>query len=489
MKITHVDVHRIDVPAADPPFSWPAGARRTVSPHCRATSGPGRTLRTAVVGLSLATAAALSGCASADTTSSSASAAKEFKPAAQKAGSQITVWTDSTRLPSVQAYQKANPGTKMKIVTYDGGADGSTYLQSKVQLFDRTGSGWPDVVFGSPTDVTWAAQPTKPGAQPFAAPLDEKLVPRSTLDGFAKGSLTPCEFQDHTYCLRNDIAQVVLWYNKPLMDKWGYQVPGTWEEYEALGKKVAKEHPGYLVGSVGDTNSHESYFWAGRCPAFHLVKPNTLRTDLGDPKCVRTAKLLDALIDAKAVTIKGFFSQGFAKDSGDKVLMAYGPSWYGQYLFKTAFKVPAKQMAVAPPLTWKGESKASTGNVGGGVWMVSSHSANLKASTDLATWLTTSDENQSTAPTYPAYTKAADAWLANPDNSSYFAGDVSGPFKQAADQVWTGWSNTKFSDATSWSNSVLPALTAGKSLSSALPAWQKEISNEAKADGYQAVNE
>ncbi|WP_262056936.1 ABC transporter substrate-binding protein [Streptomyces sp. STR69] len=446
-------------------------------------------LRAAAITLSLATAAALAGCASADTTTPSAAKQSAFKPVTQKAGSQITVWADSTRLPSVQAYQKSHPDVKMKIVTYDGGADGSTYLQSKVQLFDRTGSGWPDVVFGNPTDVTWASEATKPGAQPFAAPLDEKLVPQSTLDGFAKGSLTPCQFGGHTYCMRNDIAQVLLWYNKSLMDKWGYQVPTTWQEYEALGKKVVREHPGYLVGSVGDTNSHESYFWSGQCPAFDLVKPDTLRTDLQDPKCTRMATLLDNLISAKAVATQGFFSQGFAKNSGSKVLMAYGPSWYGQYLFKAGFKTPAKQIAAAPPLAWEGESTTATGNVGGGVWMVSSHSANLKASSDLVTWLTTSDANQATAPTYPAYTRAAKAWLANPANKDYFANDVSGPFEQAANEVWTGWSNTRFSDSTAWSSVVLPALTAGKSLTETLPAWQQEIAGEAKTQGYKVVDQ
>ncbi|BAC69119.1 sugar ABC transporter substrate-binding protein [Streptomyces avermitilis] len=446
-------------------------------------------LRTAAVTLSLATTAALAGCASADTTTRSSSGQSAFKPAAQKEGSRITVWADSTRLPSVQAYQKSHPDVKMKIVTYDGGADGSTYLQSKVQLFDRTGSGWPDVVFGTPTDVTWASEATKPDARPFAAPLDEKLVPQSTLDEFAKGSLTPCEFDGHTYCMRNDIAQVLLWYNKSLMDKWGYKVPTTWEDYEALGKKVAKDHPGYLVGSVGDTNSHESYFWSGQCPAFSLVKPDTLRTDLRDPKCTRMAKLLDDLIGAKAIATQGFFSQGFAENSGGKVLMAYGPSWYGQYLFKAGFKTPAKQIAAAPPLAWKGESTTATGNVGGGVWMVSSHSANLKASTDLVTWLTTSDENQAGAPTYPAYTQAAKAWLANPANRNYFANDVSEPFEQAANEVWTGWSNTRFSDSTAWSSVVLPALTSGKSLTETLPAWQREIAGEAKSQGYKVVDQ
>jgi ABC-type glycerol-3-phosphate transport system substrate-binding protein len=430
----------------------------------------------------------LAGCASADQ-STAAAGSTAFTPVKQDNTAQITVWTDSTRLPSVQQYQKLHPDVKMNIVTYDGGADGSTYLQTKMQLFDRTGSGWPDVVFGSPTDVTWASEPTGPNAIPFAAPLDQNLVPQQTLDNFAKGSLSPCQFNGHTYCLRNDIAQVVLWYNKTLMDQWGYQVPTTWQQYQDLGERVAKEHPGYLVGSVGDTNSQESYFWSSQCPAFNLTQPNTLRVNLADPNCTRMSNLLDSLISAKAVTTQGFFSQGFSKTSGDKVLMAYGPSWYGQYLFKTAFNVPAGQMAVAAPLTWPGETTPSTGNVGGGVWMVSSHSANLKASTDLATWLTTSDDNQTTAPTYPAYAPAAKAWLANPDNESYFAGNVSDVFEQAANEVWSGWSITKFSDATAWSSVVLPALTAGKSLTATLPAWQAAITDEAKANGYTVTNQ
>src|ERR1700722_8266507 len=143
--------------------------------------------------------ATVAGCASANDTpaanSGSASSAG-FTEAKQVAGSPITVWTDSTRLPDVQQYAKENPGVKLNIVTFDGSADGSTYLQTKVQLFDRTGKGWPDVVFASPTDVTWASAPTNPSAQPFAAPVD-KLVPSSVLSGFATGSLAPCHAGGH----------------------------------------------------------------------------------------------------------------------------------------------------------------------------------------------------------------------------------------------------------------------------------------------------
>jgi len=116
--------------------------------------------------------------------------------------------------------------------------------------------------------------------------------------------------------------------------------------------------------------------------------------------------------------------------------------------------------------------------------MVSSHSKNLKAATAVSTWLTTSNANQGGAPTYPAYKPAAKVWLANPTNSKYFASDVSGAFTTAANEVWTGWSNTKFSDSTAWSSVVLPALTAGKTLTETLPAWQAAIVDEAKSVGY-----
>ena len=436
--------------------------------------------------VSLSAAVILSGCASAEQSSTTSdTAAKAFQPEAQDETSTITVWTDATRLDGVKKFQAANPNVKMDVVTYDGSADGSTYLQTKVQLFDRTDKGWPDVVFGSPTDLTWATLPTGPNETPFAAPLDESLVPQATLDGFAKGSLDPCKFGGHTYCLRNDIAQVVLWYNKKLMDQWGYDVPKTWQDYQSIGEKVAKDHPGYLVGTVGDTNSHESYFWSSQCPANQLVKPDTLLANMQDPNCTRMASLLDTLLAAKSLGTQGFFSQGF---DGSKVLMANGPSWYGQYLFKGAFKTPAGQIAATGPLTWASDPTVATGNVGGGVWMVSAHSKNLKAATALTSWLTTSNDNLASAPTYPAYSPGAKAWLANPANNSYYATDPSSVFQAAADAVWTGWSNTKFSDQTPWSNAVLPALTAGKTLTETLPAWQDAVTNQAKSVGYTVIN-
>jgi hypothetical protein len=74
--------------------------------------------------------------------------------------------------------------------------------------------------------------------------------------------------------------------------------------------------------------------------------------------------------------------------------------------------------------------------------------------------------------------------LANPTNAKYFANDVSGPFKTAAAQVWTGWSATRFSGDNVWSTAVLAGITNGKKVSSLLDAWQTAIVNHAKLAGY-----
>lgn len=399
----------------------------------------------------------------------------------QNSKAPIVVWTDSTRLPGFQEFQKTHPDIKMKIVTYNGDAAGSNYLQSKVELYNRTGHGWPDVVFTElQTDVAWAADPQ----YHFAQPLDQGLVPTSTIGKFATGTLDVCKVQGKLYCLRNDVAQDVLWYNKPLLEKFGYSVPTTWEQYKQLGLKVAKEHPGYIIGTVGDSYSADVYYWPSQCPANHLVGTTKLEVNLHDPHCTRVTQMLDPLVSSGAVAKDAALTPGFAQKYGKKVLMVIGPSWYGEYLFHEALKTPKGQIAAAAPLRWSSDSKAWTGDVGGGIYMVSRHSANLKAATEVAQWMATSDAYQDDAPTYPAYAPAAKNWLKNANANGYFATDPSPAFTTAAGLIWPGWSALEFSPDAVWASTVVPAITSGDSLSSVVDDWQSALENHAKAAGY-----
>ena len=168
------------------------------------------------------------GCASVDASDDSG---QGFSPVDQKPDSTVTVWVDAARLASAEAYQTAHPDANLDIVTYDTGD-----LQTKISLADKSGSGWPDVVFSqSLTDVGWATS----GKTPFAAPLNEGIFPDEKIQGFATGALDPCTVDGTLYCVRNDIAQNVFWYNETLMDEFGYDVPTTWEDFAGLGEKLS----------------------------------------------------------------------------------------------------------------------------------------------------------------------------------------------------------------------------------------------------------
>ncbi|MEY9931458.1 ABC-type glycerol-3-phosphate transport system substrate-binding protein [Catenulispora sp. GP43] len=455
---------------------------------CHAVGAPGAARargRTGLLAVAALFALGAAACGTITGKAGTAGTGGSLKPAAQTGGT-LTVWVDSTRLAAAQLYQKDHPEVKMDIVTYDGDANGSNYLQTKVSLFNRTGSGWPDVVFSAENnEVTWAVRAG------FAAPLDKGLIPRATLDGWATNANAPCTVDGTLYCLRNDLSQTVLWYNDKLMKQWGYQVPTTWEQYQALGQKVAAEHPGYLVGAAGDTFTPEVYMWAGKCGAnqIQITGPKAVIVDTTSANCAKMASLLDTLIQNKTMSTSSVFSSDFDKNEADKILMMPGPSWYGGALFQGTFKTPAGQLGVAPMPQWAGDASPSVGNVGGGTWLVSAHSKNLKAATDFLTWATTADDYQGKlAPGYPAYAPAAKTWLAAQAASGYYADDITAPLTAAAGQVWPGWGYGQFSQEAVWAATVTPGVTAGKTISSLLPAWHDSIVNYAKADGYQVAS-
>ena len=426
----------------------------------------------------------LSGCSPSSNASSDSKYG--FTEAKQVKNSEITVWVDASREPAVTAFEKAYPNIKIKYETYDGSAGGSGSFQSKIQLDDQAGQGWPDVVFSTQqNDAIWASKKTSNGDQGFAAPLNKGLFDQKFLDGFAKGSLDYATIDGTTYALRNDLAQTVFFYNKTLLDKFGYSVPTTWEEYGALGDKLAAEHPGYILGSMGDSFMTYIYYGGSKSPVFQSPKPSVFHSDTSDKNAQNVTKIIDKMLANGTLVKDSFFSADFAAKYATKLVGVPGPVWYTGAIFQGGLKTPAGQMGVAPALKWDGGDVAA-GNVGGGEWYASSHSQNLDAVKKFLTFVTSADEFQVDASSgYPAYTSAASKWLDKQAKDNYF---VNSDFKQvmtdAATQVWTGWNVTSWSPETAWAKIVIPGISAGKTVESLLPAWETELKNEATVNGY-----
>ena len=128
---------------------------------------------------------------------------------ASAASGSIEVWVDAPREAVTDAYIKSHPNVNVKKVIYDGDGNGATGLQTKIQLWNRTGSGWPDVVFSEQAnDPVWMGQ------KPFDFAADLKGVfPANLIKGWPAPSLAQCTVAGHLVCLQDNLAQEVLYVN------------------------------------------------------------------------------------------------------------------------------------------------------------------------------------------------------------------------------------------------------------------------------------
>lgn len=383
----------------------------------------------------------------------------------------LVVWTDAPRQPGFAMFQKTHPDVKMKIETV-------AQALPKLQLLQKGHQAYPDVIFTGPRIMpALTSSPLN-----YAADLS-KEVPAKIVSGFGH-SLDYCRIGGKLYCLRNDVAPTVLWYNKKLMASFGYQVPKTWDEFKQIGLRVAKEHPGYLVGSAG-LEMISSYFWPSGCPMTQLVGDNKVKIDMGDSKCRAVADLLDPLIKAGVVSKANSFDPDFvAAGKADKVLMLPDASFFGKFIFEAQYKTPNGEIAAAPMPIWPGDTKSWAGEGGGGAYVVSRTSKNLKGAAEIVTWMSSNIGYQSSEDGQPAYGPAADKWGAQLANDKFYAEDPYPAMKEAAANIRPSYSFTRYDIQTPFGETIVAAAKAGNTIASSYSSFEKEVKQLAEINNY-----
>lgn len=391
----------------------------------------------------------------------------------------ITVWIDAARKPMADLWTKTHPdqASLVKFEIVDRGQ-----FASKVLLFNNSGSGWPDVVFAEPSIVQKVAD----AAHDYPGDLTPWVDP-AVINNFVPGSLDPCYTPDKKLlCLRNDLAPNVLWYDKTQMDAFGYKVPTTWEEFQALGDKVAQEHPGYILGTAD--NEPTEYMWASGCPVAHPLSVSEVVINAEDPKCVRVAKMVDHMVANGSLSNLGPFDTKFiAIANSGKLLMDICAAWCGDYVFNgTYYKADQlkNQLAAALPPKWEADDKAYTGNWGGSAWMVSKHTENPKLAVSIAVYMTTDLDVTQIVGTMPAYGPAADAWAKKLDTSKLYASNPYEVMKQAAGMVNPNYTDVVRYDLILGFKPFLTAVEQKKPTVDTLKDVQAALVDLAQKEGY-----
>ncbi len=387
----------------------------------------------------------------------------------------LNVWSDPVRLTMFDLYDKTHDNVKLNVTTIDPAG-----LVAKIQLGMQSKSEVPDVIFMN--DIGYAAQLSTRRSN-YLLDLTDK-VPQSVLDEFYPNANSPCYINGKLLCLRNDIAHDVVWYDKPLMESLGLEVPTTWEEYQALGDVLVEK--GYSLGSP--MVPFQAFLVSDGCDMVMPVegKDDTVKIDLTTEKCLKPARMIDHMIAKGSLSKVGPFDPAVVEQvKAGKVPLIIGPTWFGEYVIKPTYEMAPGKLAVALPLKWADQEQPLTWSWGGGVyggWKDSAHPAEVA---DLITWMSSDVANQTSAVTLPAHKPSAIAWgerlKADPFYASPDAFDVQ---VKAAEYSHPGYTSLRFSVEEAIVKIVSANLATGGTVEASLPALQTELVNLAKLNGY-----
>jgi ABC-type glycerol-3-phosphate transport system substrate-binding protein len=420
--------------------------------------------------------------------SATVGSAAGLQTSAKKSHTPLVVWYDAARLAFVNEYKATHPGANIKWVLYSGDDNGDGYLQSKFALYNRVG--WtagvaPDVVFDEENyEAGWL------GVPPFNDLLNLKpYIPQSVWN--KDEGLGDCLINGQLLCLRNDNAANVLWVNTNLFHKFfpGQNPPTTWQQYAADGQTLIKNDPGYYIGEFGQPWDAETYLWGNECPINEAIAPETLLDNVASPNCTTIAKLLDTAL--KAFTTNGPFTTAWVKDqTAQHMVMDVGAIWQGTAIYPsgTSSEGPGTDVMEAYPTPAATNGAHVTGSIGGGLWMVTSHTTQPAAAAALVEYMDTSpliQENSKITQGLPAYAPDQDGWLTSLKGVFANSAATEAAIKQAAAEIWTGWSPVPWSVESIFGNTCTPGLIAGGTFLSALNTLANNIHSAAQSAGWQ----
>jgi len=390
----------------------------------------------------------------------------------------LLLWVDTPRVPQAEMYKELMAGKVDIKVEVIAQAD----AQTKIALHNRTKSGWPDVIFGAAADTAQFLDPSNG----YAADLTP-LVSEEIFDGFGEGN-SDCKFDGKYYCLKNDLANTVLWYNTRIFAEQGLTVPTTMDEFAETAMKL--KGTGYTAGAIGDQNYYASFLQSSECPLAEVPSKDVVRIAPDDPNCTRVAKLVQPLLDAGVLDKRSSFDAGFIADTAKegKVAMTLGPSWFGDFVIKPAesWGVPAGEMAAANMPAWGTGDDNKSGAYGGGVFTVSAHSEFPQEAADAAVWLTTSDAvaTAETTPTFPAYGPANKLWEERISADPYYASNVYPAMAAGANNISQVDRPVRFAFVAEIGTTLQSQINGGESLDTALDDFAEALQNLAPSSGY-----
>jgi multiple sugar transport system substrate-binding protein len=334
-----------------------------------ARSRGARVVRTGALALSALALAATSACGGAGASSESGEVVE------------LTYWSwTKGSAEAVEAFNKSHDDIQVNFEEIPSGTDGG---YSKISDAMKAGNG-PDIF-----NAEYVALPSFVAAG-NVADITEK-VDEDTLKGYDEQAVELATLGDKLWAVPYDVGVQTMFYRKDLFQKYGIEVPKTWDEFAAAARKVAKEQPGVKLANltVDDPANLEAMTQQAGAQWFS-TSGDAWKLGFNDEGTQKVEKYWQGLADDKALSTAASWSTGFnAEASKGKVLTMLLASWQAAYQADT-FPDHSGKWGVAPMPSWDGQP--ASGVFGGSTYAVSKEAADVDAAVEFSTWMTSNED-------------------------------------------------------------------------------------------------
>lgn len=417
-------------------------------------------------GLLVSTLAACSGSTAQGNANTEGASAEEIATALQTETT-LTVWGWAPQLePIVEAFEAKYPKVKVNLENVGTGNDHYTKIQNAV----KAGSGAPDVA-----QIEYAALPQ------FA--LSDALV---DLKGYGAGELqanyTPSTWgsvnlNGGIYALPQDSGPMAMFYRADVFEKHGIEVPSTWEEYVAAGKKLHAADPkAYITNDIGDAGFTTSMIWQAGGQPYKVEGSTNVQINLQDEGSKTWTQNWNQLVEGKLVAPVASWSDEWYKGLSDGSIATLVTGAWMPANLESGAAAGAGKWRVAPMPTYEKGKPAAAENGGGGD-AVLEQSKNKAAAYGFLAFSNGLEGSKIHAANggFPSTTADLEDPAFLNAESKYFGGQkINEVLVQASKDVVPGWSYLPFQTYANsiFSDTVGQAYGSNSDLNAGLVAWQ-----------------
>ncbi|MBB5130867.1 multiple sugar transport system substrate-binding protein [Thermocatellispora tengchongensis] len=353
--------------------------------------------RLAVATTAVLAAALAAGCSSGGGSTGTASSAEPAAPGS--AGPvNLTYWTWAPNMDKVVAVWNAkNPDIQVTISKQAGGDDAAAKFLTAAKA-------------GNPPDLVQAEYQMLPSFVAADAVADIKAETAAIKGEFSPGIWGLVTLgTEGVYAVPQDSGPMMLYYRQDLFDKYGIEVPKTWDEYAEAARTVREKDPKVFLGTFSSKDPGSFAGLAQQAGAqWWSISGQSWKVAINDPATVKVADYWGNLVKEGVIDDQPYFTPEWNKALNDGTLLTWPSAVWGPGVLSSNAPKGKGKWAIAPLPQWSAGENHS-GFWGGSSTAVSEKSPHRAAAVKFATWLNTDPEALGLlvreAAIYPAATK------------------------------------------------------------------------------------